>query len=421
METLFLDTFDSSISPWDVGTLVANQGDATLGNLVPGALAVAAGQTTVRSVTKQTSGTHRIDFWAKINGTTIGATSSTLFYILPDGAVVSSANSLMTLALDRNTGDTTQFFLAYRKTDGSFENVLTIFRGERFIKISVVLNIATKKVDIYVFDELFIQQVDFPNAAAADFGKLGIINQASSDTAYFDNISVITNYTASGSVVVEHDFVGGSGDIKSATPTTSLRTNHPQTWTTAANTHGTFTLGANGAAPEAAKVCFALQRCCKDGAAEIEFKTSVAGVIYFGMYFRFWDFPSATGAGAGLFRVSGATNTYLLQLPDRTGAMQSVTTGDFTPSANTIYTLKLEMNGRCLVGSIKAAAIDAGSYTQLFVHTVVSSATGGRGMLSEEYVGPAIATTIGAVDNYVRKFRFTGTPPTETAKTIGNG
>lgn len=428
MSEIFHARFDAGLDSFSAGTQVSTKGSAAIADAA-GALQIGAGVTATRDFTNITSGSSRCDFWYKVEDSSIAASASTIIYLMENGVIPASGSSLCAIALSRsNSSSGSVLRITYRDNVGAFIDIpcgagnLEIYRGAWWIKISVILNHSAKVFDLYVEDKMFVRAAPWPNSAAIGFGRFAIIAQAAAPDTWFDNIRVEDAYSYGESVLIDHTFVGGAGEIEASTPATSLREAHAQPWFIAPDvvTYGAFTLGANGAVPDASKINFALQRCGADGVIEIEFRTSVSGVAYFGMYFRFWDYPSNAGAGAGVFRVSGSGNTAILQLPDRAGNLQTVQSVALTPLANTTYTLKLEMRGRYLIGSYKASAMDAGSYIQIFVHAATSSAAGGRGMLSEELAGPMIATTIGAIDNYVRRFRFTGKSlAAEATKTVG--
>lgn len=426
MATILDAKFNSDLESFTGGSRVTTKGSYDIAD-VAGSLQVSAGETVTRDFTNITSGTSRCSFSFRLEDTSVAASASTLIYLMANGVVPSSGSSLCTIALSRsNSSSGSVIRITYRDNVGSFLDIpcelanLEVSRGAWWIRCTILLNHSTKTFDFLLEDKLFLRAAPWPNNTAIGFGRFAIISQASAPNTWFDDIQIEDNYSYGETILLDHNFVGASGEIETTTPTTSLRETHPQPWFIAPDTtYGGFTLGANGAVADTGKTSFALQRCGADGIIEIEFKTSVAGVAYFGMYFRFWDFPSATGAGAGVFRVSGSNNTAILQLPNRAGNIQTVQNVALTPTNNTIYTLRLEMRGRYLIGSYKAAAIDSGTYITLFTHLVSSSSTGGRGMLSEELAGPMIATTIGASDNYVRRFRFTGkTLPSEVSKTL---
>lgn len=425
--TVLVDArFDSGLDSFSAGTHVTNAGSADI-NDAAGVLLIAAGQTSTRDFTNITSGKSRLDFSYKVTDSSVAANASTLIYALANGVTPASASSLATLSLDRsNSASSSVLRLTYRNTT-TFVGIqangadLSIRRGDYFIKLSVVIDHSAKTYDIYVEDVLFVKGIAWPNSSAAGFGRIAIVSQASAPDTWFDSIKVQDSWADGDSVLIDHDFVGGSGEIETTTPQTSTRNAHPQKWVIAPDTtYGGFTVGANGAAPVASKKCFALQRCGANGVLEAEFKTPSSGTAYIGMLFRFWDYPSSTGAGAGVLRVSGSGNTAALFIPDRSGTLQTAVSTAYTLSANTTYTLKLEMRGRVYVASIKAAAIDAGSYTVLFTHTADTSAKGGRGMLIEELAGPFVDCSIGAATNYVRRFRFSGSAEaSEATRTIG--
>jgi hypothetical protein len=427
MAEIFHARFDSGLDSFSAGTRVTTKGSAEIAD-VDGCLEIGAGVTANRDFTNITTGLSRLDFHYRVEDSSVAASSSTLVYAMANGIAPASGTSLCTIALSRfDSSSGSQLKITYRDNAGAFVpiasngSVFEIRRGAWWVKMGIVLNHTAKTFDLYVEDILYVRGAPWPNNAAAGFGRVSIVSQASAPSCWFDNILVQDAWSEGETTLINHNFVGGSGEIEASTPTTSIRQTYAQPWFIAPDTtYGAFTLGSNGAAPDTSKKCLSLQRCAANGIIEIEFRTSVAGVAYFGMLFRFWDYPSATGAGAGVFRVSGSGNTAVLIIPDRLGALQTVASASFTPTANTTYTLKLEMRGRYYIGSIKAATIDSGSYTVLFTHAADTSLKGGRGMLIEELCGPFVDTTIGANDNYVRQFRFTGkNEPGEVTKTIG--
>lgn len=425
MAELFHSSFATDADGFTGGTWSSAQGSAGIDG-AGGALVVGAGVTAYRDFTAQTSGKVRVDFWLKdASSTTASGTSmSTLVYLLENGAAPSSAASIATLALERAPGNgatTTESTLTYRNasTFVPLDSGLLKFKRGVWYKFAVVADIAAKTCDIYVDDLLFLAGTPWPNASAANVGRIAVVGQASAPDCWVDDVSVTSNWLLSESVMVDHTFVGGSGEIEALTPTTT-RDAHAQPWLVPedAAIYGGFTVGATGAVADAAKKCLALQRCGSEGVIECEFQTPASGTAYFGIAFRFWDFFTASGGGGGLLRVSGSGNTVALLLPDRAGVMQSVQSAALTPAANTTYTLRIDLRGRVMTCSYKAAAIDAGSYTALWTHTANSSATGGRGMLIEELAGPYVETSIGTAT--VRRFRFTGTPEaSELVRTVG--
>lgn len=416
--------FNSDVEGFSAGTWTNSAGSALIDGAA-GALQVGAGVTAAKDFTNITSGTSRVDLWLKSTGTSTPASNgTTLIYLLANGATVASATSICTIGLDRSI-NAAYFQPTYRNNSGTFTNwpgTTGMLRVDSYFKVSFVVNHTAKTVDLYFGDVLWIRAIPWVDTSVAGLGRIAVVGQSSAENTWIDDILVTSDWTAGESVLVDHTFVGGSGEIEASTPTTASRGAAAQPWKIADDTatYGAFTLGANGAAPDASKKCLALQRVCQDGIIEIEFRTSVAGTTYIGMQFRFWDYPTASLGGGGAFRISG-TN-WNLYLPDRTGTLQIVQTGTIAAlSANTTYTLKLECRGRYYICSYKAAALTAGSYTELVAHAATSSATGGRGMLIEELAGPFIDTGVGATDNYVRRFRFTGAiPATDVSKTIGS-
>lgn len=425
MAELFRSSFATDTDGFTGGSWSSAQGSAGIGG-AGGALLVGAGVTAYRDFTAQTSGKVRADFWIKdaASTTSNGASSGTLVYLMESGATPSSASSIATVMLDRNSvflATTTESVLTYRNTTTfvALDAGALKFKRGVWYRFSIVADIATKVYDIYVDDLLFLAAVPWPNASAANIGRIAVVGQSSAPDCWVDDIAITSNWVLSESVMVDHTFVGGAGEIEVLTPTTT-RDAHAQPWLVPEDTttYGGFTVGATGAVADAAKKCLALQRCGSEGFIECEFQTPASGTAYFGIAFRFWDFFTASGGGGGLLRVSGSGNTVALLLPDRTGVMQSVQSAALTPAANTTYTLRIELRGRVMTCSYKAAAIDAGSYTALWTHTANSSATGGRGMLIEELAGPYVETTIGTAA--VRRFRFTGTPEaSELVRTVG--
>lgn len=427
MAELFRSVFDSTIDGFTGGSWSSAQGSATIDS-VAGALVVGAGVTAYRDFAAQTSGKVRADFWMKdAAGTTSnGASMGTLVYLMENGVAPVSGSSIATIALERNSASqatTTESVLTYRNAT-VFTTMDTATGGMKFkrgvwYKFSIVADFASKTYDIYVDDLLFVAAVPWPNAAAANIGRIAILGQGSAPDCWIDEVVVTNSWALSESVLVDHTFVGGSGEIEALTPTTA-RDAHAQPWLVPEDgtIYGGFTVGGSGAVPDAAKKCLALQRCGSEGIIECEFQTPASGTAYFGIAFRFWDFFTNSSGGGGLFRISGSGNTAALLLPDRTGAMQQVQSSALTPTANTTYTLQIELRGRVLTCRYKVAGMTSGSYTLLWAHTVSSSATGGRGMLIEELAGPYVETTIGT--STVRRFRFTGAPESsELVRTVG--
>lgn len=430
MATILDLHFDADVEGFSAGTWTTGAGSALIDGAA-GALSVGAGVTATKDFTNITSGVSRFDIWFRTTGTATGTSNvASLIYLLPNGGAVASGNSIATIAIERSTlksgVNNTNFILTYRNTGGTFTDFpgtsMLLRRGAWYYKLSIVVDHAAETVDVYFNDILWIRGIVWVDNTLAGFGRVAVVGQSSADAVIVDDILVTSDWTAGESTMVDHTFVGGSGEIEASTPTTATRGPAAQPWKIAEYTtdYGAFTLGANGATADASKKCFALQRCTQDGVIEAEFKTSVSGTTYIGMLFRFWDFLTATGGGAGVFRISG-TN-WSLFIPDRTGALTTVASGSITAlSANTTYTLKLECRGRYYICSYKAADIASGSYTQLVAHAANSSVTGGRGMLIEELAGPYVDTTVGATDNYVRRFRFTGAiPAADASKTIGS-
>lgn len=418
MATILDLHFDSDVEGFSAGTWVNTAGSAGLGEAA-GALSVGASVTATKDFTNITSGISRMDIWIRTTGTATGtANLSSIIYLLPNGGTVASGNSIAAIAIDRSTNNAgvtnANFVMAYRNTSGAFVQFpgtsMLLTRVADYYKLGFVIDHTAETVDVYFDDLLWIRALPWVDNTLAGFGRIAILGQSSADAIIVDNILVTSDWDAGESVLVDHNFVGDSGEIEVNTPTTALRGPHAQPWKIAEDTsiYGGFTLGANGATPDSSLKCFALQRGTPDGVMECEFKTSVSGTTYIGVITRMWDFPTSSSGGGGVFRITGTS--WVLLLPDRTGTLTTVASGTLgaTLTANTTYSLKLEMRGRYYIGSYKAAALDSGSYTQLFAHAANSSVTGGRGMLIEELYGPFIDSATGAADNLVRRFRFTG-------------
>lgn len=414
--------FNSDVDGFSAGTWTSGQGSAYIGD-ADGALTVGAGVTAYRDFTSISSGVVRVDFCVKESNSTLGSNAATIFYVLPNGTAVSSANTCGCVLLERDsTSGATSSAARFALRDSTgfvYTQMFNLPKGPWY-KLSVVSYIATKTFDVLLDDIVMVKGRAWANAGASSIGRVAIAGSSSAPDCYVDNVRVEDSYSLGESVLVEHDFVGGSGEIEDSTPST-YRDAHGQPWYIAPDTttYGAFTLGASGGTPDSSRPCFALQRCAKDGIIEVECETPSSGAAYIGLIFRFWDYPTSTNGGGGVFRVNGGSSNAAMFIPDRSGTLQTVQSVSQSLSASTTYTLKLEMRGRVLIGSIKAAAMDSGSYTTLFTHTVTSSATGGRGMLIEELCGPFIDTNIGTAT--LRRFRFTGTAESSEAnKTIGD-
>lgn len=422
MSTVANYTFDTDAEGFSAGSRTASEG----ADFDTGYLTVPTNTTASKSHTAISSGVFRVDFHFRVDdtGTAADATKTDFFYLLPTSGAVSSANSITAIAISRSTsqGASTELVSLQRRDSSAFVEFVRPYRIGWF-KISIVADFTAKTFDLYVNDALWEKGVAWANNSAADFSRVVVLTGSASPGIIIDEILIQDAWTLpTESVLVDHTFVSGSGEIEDSTPTTNTRSINGQNWKIPDDTanFGGFTLGANGAAPDSSKECFAYMRCVAEGIVEMEFKSSVAGTIYFGLLVRGWEGP--TQGGAVNFRwYGGASNTLNLIIPDSTSVNQTAQTASLTPSANTTYTLKVEMRGRVYICSYKAAAMDSGSYTVAYTHTVTDSATGGRGVLSEEHCGPIVATTLGATDNYIRRFRFTGRVPTgEATPTIGS-
>lgn len=424
MPEVFRARFSTNLDGFSAGVRTTAQGSATLGE-PDGAIEIGAGVTSNCDFTEIVSGRARVDFSVLVPDSSFGAANTTsLIFLLPPGAAALSANSLATVAFDRqNSGNGTGLALTYRGASGfaAFDGTTNTFlpRGTRWLRFSMVVDFASKTVDFYVGDVLWLKAKPWPNASATGLGRIALSGQASAPPIYFDDIALFSNWTEPDVLLVDQTFTGGSGEIEALVPSTA-RDAHAQPWYIPqdAATYGGLTVGAAGASFDAGKKSFALTRCAQDGVLECEFSTPASGTPYIGVLFRFWDFPTPTGGGGGVFRINGASSNAALFIPDRAGAQQTVQSVSQALSLSTIYTLRLEMRGRVLIGSIKASAMDTGTYTQLFTHTVVDSLTGGRGMLIEELCGPYNDGAIGT--STVRRFRFRGLPESsEAVRTIG--
>ncbi len=430
MTVLIDDQFAANVTGWatvGAGTLptwdsgVAS-GIAADGSDQAGRMAVAAGNIAERTFSAVTSGTILIEWWVYVPDSATGATRSLFLYMdgQASGTAFSSAASAATLVMSRDTvdGATSTYVRARYRDNVGFQPGMPVARSA-WIKLSVVINVTSRAFNFYIDDKSLLRGVTCPSASFTQVSRIGVLLEASGATLYVGNVRVESNWSLTETTLVEDDFTtGATGAIASSTPSTDIRSLYPQPWYVPPNTtsYGNFTRGVNGLAGTSASLpCLALSRCTSEGIVEIEFNTSVAGVRYMGIIGRSWDYPSASDGGSFIFRVSSSDNTAKLFINDAVGAQQIVQSSSLTPTANTVYTLKVECRGRYYICSYKAAALNSGSYTQLWAHVANSSVTGGRGMLSEELFGPVVA---GPVDNYVRKMRFTGAVPAWEANKI---
>ena len=431
MSLLINDTFTSDVSGWTTdsgsGLTWVNSEDALMGT---GYASLAANSQVTRSFTAVTSGSMRVSFWFRDDSTTTAADNSANlnFYALPTSGSASSANSAAYLALNLNSGSgatSTTVLWSYRNSAGAQTGSPNIRRdGSIWRKVTWVINVTNRTYDIYFDDQLLYRDVACANTSFTDVSRFVIISGSASPAILIDEVQVEGGYTDPWTTVVDHDFTTGStGEIETLTPTTASNVDSAQPWLIPATTYGAFTVGANGAAPDASNVCLALQECDRDCYLEAEFKTSVSGVRYIAIVFRLWDYPSASGAGGGIVRISSSDGNCILQLPDASGTLTTISavTTARAMTANTVVSLRVEPIGRTIRVKYKEAALDSGSWTTLFTHTVTDSASGGRGMMSETMAGPMVATTVGATDNYVRRFRcIAGTDSTRVARTVGD-
>jgi hypothetical protein len=381
-----------------------------------GYASIAASTTAVATFSAVSSGILRCTHWLYDDSTTDTTSADTYFYLLPD-ATVSSTNSGAVWVINRNSGSGVTWILQYRA--GSLLNAdLTPLRNQ-WNKVEVLLDISARTFSIYFNDVLVVRNAASANGSFTSIDRWAVASQGSAGATLIDDLVVESAYTApSTSTLIDHDFTADTGEIEASTPDTDARNPDPQPWVipTLTSGYGGFTLGANGAAPDASAACLALCRGSADSIIEGEFQTSVAGVRYLGITFRFWDYPSATGAGSCVFRISSSDGNATLSLPNSSGVLGTVYTSAVALSANTTYTLRVQVTGRFITLSYKAAAMDSGSYTTLTTY----NNTQNRGMLSEELCGPIILTTVGATDNYCRRFRVSGIVPPQDVVAIGN-
>lgn len=432
MSVLVNSDFSAGLDSWAVvsgsGTITQNSAvgpdDAAGIALIQGH---AGGNTTIeRTFTCATTGYTKFSFWHKDNSTSTnaGSAATTNIYLMLQGGAVSSANATAYLALSRDTGAgaTSRLIRLIYRDNASFVNDILLPRGSWY-KITVVVDHTNKKYDIYFNDLLWVKAATCPNAGSfSSSGKVAIIQSATvlSTALSFDSPYVEDSYTESlgESTLIDDDFTAASGEIEDHVADTDTRNFNKQPWKIADRTsaYGGYTFDStNGAKPDAAKSCVGMLRCRPDGIIEVEFKSSATTAdIYMALWGRVW---AGIGSDSYLsFTYQGSDNSWRIT--------QGSTTlvGSFSPvlSANTVYTLKFEMRGRVLTGSYKAAAMGSGSYTQVLQHTIISSATGSRGQLSEENCGIFHLSSIASQDNYARRFKFTGKiPADETDFTIG--
>jgi len=362
-------------------------------------------------------------FYIPDTNTVSASGSDTFLYVLPDGTV-GSANSAATISITRRNDAgfyaTTNVVGFTTRNPAGFSSDDITLRRMAWNKVSIVVHISSRTYDVYLNDILWLRNISSANASYTSVDRLAISSQSpgsSIDGVYAESSWALPTE----SVLINQDFTTSTvGDITNTVPTTATRTLYPQRWIAPVNTSTavSLTISANGAAAASAVQSMAITPALSQGILEGEFKTSVAGVTYFGMMFRVWDAPSS--GGGGVLRISGSDNLMQLILPNATGTLITVASNSVTPSANSTYSLKMEMRGRVLTASYKNSAMDSGSYTLAFTHVITNSTTGGRGMLSEEFVGPYMSGSVGASDNYCTRIRFTGHLPDDEV-TMHNG
>lgn len=429
MATVLDLKFTSNIEGFDIGTRNSGEGEDFSNGFLQIPAGTGSNVISTRSFSSISSGVFRLDFWYRMtDSVSIGNdTSSTFIYLLPTLGSIASSNSIITIILSRNSSShgatSSQAGLCYRDGSGvafvPFDNISPIYKGA-WHKISIVANFSTHKCDIYFNDILWTRNLDWANSSAADFGRLVLLNGAASPVVDFDSFLLTSDWTLpTESVIIDDDFTSGSGQIEASNPSTDERNIHPQPWLIpTASGFGGFTRTANGLVPNENANCFALVRGLPEGIVEGTFKTSVSGVINFGIIARAW---SGNSADRFYFRYSSVASagqklaiiqdSYYIGASDGTGVVFS---------GNTTYTLKLEMRGRYMWAYVKEGS---GAYQLQFggpvlIHDIES---GARGINSEENMGPSIVTTVGATDNYVLRFTLTGRKRSQHVNaTVGN-
>ena len=429
MATVLDLKFTTNTEGFDAGSRNAGEGEDFANGFFQIPAGTGSNVVATKTFTAISSGIFRVDFWYRMTDSTSIAndTSSTFFYLLPTAGTGASANSIITIILSRNSSShgatSTQAGICYRDGSGatfnSLNNISPIYKGA-WHKLSVVANFTTHKCDLYFNDILWTRNLDWANASAADFSRIIILNGAAAPITDFDSILVTSDWALpTETVLIDDDFTTGSGAIENTNPSTDDRNIYPQPWLVpTASGLGGFTRSSNGLVPASNAVCYSLVRGLAEGILEGTFKTSVSGVINFGILSRAWSgnvadrfylrYSSAASAGQKLAIIQ---DSYFVAASDGTGV---------TFSNNTVYTLKLEMRGRYLWAYVKQAS---GAYQLQFGGPILihDAASGSRGMTSEENMGPCVVTTVGATDNYALRFTFTGYKrPEHHNATVGN-
>jgi hypothetical protein len=427
MAEIFHSRFNTDTDGFTGGTWESAAGSALLAD-VDGSLAIGAGATATRDFTEITSGTSRVDFWFKITDAVLTATSSaTVFFLLPNGAAASSANTLgcISLARDPAFGATaTKFYLTYRDASNFVQWYATpvLTRGDWWYKLSVVVNHTAKTCDFYVQDQLWLLALAWPNASATGLGRIAINGNASAGKVWFDNIRVESDWSLpTESTLLSDDFTTSAGALVSTAPT-DTRNLHPQAWVGSTNTtYGNFTRTASGLTAEASKKNIALVRCGPEGIFTAQFVAATTGDVYGGVALRVWGGPMTDAYY--IMRYYSASASKMLLVQGATTMASATNPAGLTISAGDTWEIKIEARGRNFWCYMRNVTTSSGWQVQFGgMVGIRTDATGARGLLSEDHAGVYVDRTFAGVGatNYIKSFSWSGRAPQHAvARTVG--
>jgi hypothetical protein len=231
MALLINDDFASDVSGWTVNSGSVSHAASEGSDFSSGYASLAANSTIFKTFSAVASGKLRLDFWWNSATTTVGANKNILVYLLPD-STITSTNSGAVVVMQNDSAEgasTNEYQFEYRNSSG-FQDSIDIRRADVWTKITIVLDITARTYDVYIDDVLYHQGVSSPNASFTSIDRVAIASQSSSPAVAFDNIRVASDWTLSESVLVDHTFVGGAGEIETLVPNTDTRNASPQKW-----------------------------------------------------------------------------------------------------------------------------------------------------------------------------------------------
>lgn len=222
----------------------------------------------------QETGKVRVNFSIRVTDSSSisGGSYNTSIYLLPTGVAASSANTVATVFISRDTtksADSDFWRLTYRSGASFLDSF--VLRRDVWWPISIVADLDNSTYDIYIQNRLIHKDLTFPDATPGDLSRL-VINNPSNSSFDIDNISVIANYNEPyWELLVDDDFTDSTKDaeeVEDLVPDIDNRWLDDDSYYKIPDdqtTYGAFTASeTNGLEPDSGKACLAMLRGTSD-------------------------------------------------------------------------------------------------------------------------------------------------------------